>query len=607
MEKFLFFILVGFCTLSMWGQEPSELVKLLIDERCNEINIKDTIDLQRQRVRLSKNKKLIFSGGFLFNGTIVGDNSTILSEEKLQLFGDDIMIEGTWGMPARPEWFGAKGDGINYFDRELRCYHDTISGVLVQKGKSLVKIEYPASHIVNHSFWDCMPYYTTDDVFFDVKRQRFLVCVDNVYFEQWANDKEWNDPNTQKPRTDVLFSNLQTRVTTIYKDGQMVDIDSTMTDDGMAISKAVQMGRGNVILRNTIYYIKGMPTDGIRNTYWRGLCNFHFEGNHATIFVRSRSKGSSVRFSQPSWAYMYQCENGIVSNLKIKALRDRDDGAPLGLHRFDSSDSRFVAFGVFNCRNLTFEDVSFKGMSHDFIIKSKSDADISHNIRINGWKSENFTQNVFAGVQGCFIDHADLTQADLIGDGMHVIYGQSRLRGLFVKNSRFRQGGPYTSVMLTHHGGSKKKETCPDSIFYDNCMIEGARMVQGAGGQHLTFRNCIFRQSYDKLLTSKGSFVDNRYIIIGSGVNLSFEDCMFELTSSGIVNTGMSTGNNPFLIFNHCVVQADKVTKPLFIHPGKVLLSNCDFRCKGPMFSKNSSPQLKLQRCRVNGKIVNKI
>ena len=437
---------------------------------------------------------------------------------------------------------------------------------------------------------------------YDVERHRFVICIDGAYYDHWANEDEWNDPHTSQARTDALFSNLQTRVTTLYKKGLMVDIDSTMTDDGLAISKAVKMGGGNVCLRNTIYYMRGMQTDGITKTYWRGLHDFHFEGNQATIFVRSRSKGSSSQFSQPSWAYMYQCQRGIISHLKIKALRDRDDGAPLGHHRFDSSDSRMVAFGVFNCEDITFQDVSFKGLSHDFIIKSKNLSDISRNIRIEGWNSENFTQNVFAGVHGCYISHANLTQADLIGTGLHVFYGQSWLKGLFVSDSHFRQGGPYTTVMLTHHGGANKGDKCPDSIFYDNCVIEGARMAQGAGGQHQHFRNCTFRQTYNNLLTNNGKFTANNYVIIGSGVNWSFDNCKFIVTTSGIINSNLTGSKGLSLTLNNCDIQAKTVSKPLFIRAGKITIQGCTVNSKGPVFSTNSTPRVISEHNRLNGR-----
>ena len=591
-----------FLCLSAWAQNNS-VTDRFSDDKSKEIHIRGTIDLEGKYIRMAGKKTLVFEeGGTITNGTIEGNMTVVQAKETSQIFGDGMSVTGTWDGEARPEWFGAKGDGINYYDWPLCCFQDTISGVTLQTGKSKISISYPSSHIVNASRWDCTPPYTTNDVFYDTDRQHFIIRVDDRYYDQWANDKDWNDPKTNKARTDVLFSNLQTRSTTFFKDGQMIDIDSTMTDDGIAISKAIQMGQGNVKLRNTVYYMKGMPTNGISKTYWRGLHDFQFDGNHATIFVRSRSKGSPVNFSQTCWAWMYQCANGTIKDLNFRALRDRDDGAPKGHFRFDSADSRFVAFGIYNCKNISFQNLSFKGLSHDFIIKSKGMDDISSNIRIDGWKSTDFTQNVLAGVHGCHINHADLTQADLIGGGLHIFYGQSRLKGLFVSNSRFRQSGPYTSVMLTHHGGSQNSSTCPDSIFYDNCIIEGARMVQGAGGQHQHFRNCTFRQIYDKTLTNNGKLTTNNYIIIGSGVNLSFDHCKFHVTSSGIINTEMTRSKHMKLTLSQCIIDAKTVSRSLFVHPGQVTMTDNVINSKGLIFSKNSTKQIISKRNKINGR-----
>ncbi len=591
MKRLLYILFIIFVPLKTWCQQ-SDPIKSLLSQSETVVHINESIDLQNRTLYLPVNKKIIFSGGLINNGIIIGQNTYIQAGEKEQIFGDQLKVKGSWTMAARPEWFGAKGNGVNYYDKPLRCYNDTISDITIQPNQPQIKIAYPSSHIVNQTLWTFTPKHTTNDVFYDVKRRCFVICVNGLYFNKWKNVDQWNDPKTDKARTDVLFSNLQTRSTTFFKDGQMIDIDSTMTDDGMAISKAIQMGQGNVKLRNTIYYMKGMPTNGINKTYWRGLHDFQFDGNHATIFVRSRSKGSPVNFSQTCWAWMYQCANGTIKDLNFRALRDRDDGAPKGHFRFDSSDSRFVAFGIFNCKDITFQNMSFKGLSHDFIIKSKNESDISSNIWIDGWKSTDFTQNVLAGVHGCHINHADLTQADLIGGGMHIFYGQSRLRGLFVTNSRFRQSGPYTSVMLTHHGGSQNSSTCPDSIFYDNCIIEGARMVQGAGGQHQHFRNCTFRQIYDKTLTNNGKLTTNNYIIIGSGVNLSFDHCKFHVTSSGIINTEMTRSKHMKLTLSHCIIDAKTVSRSLFVHPGQVTLTDNVINSKGPIFSKNSTKQI---------------
>ncbi|MBO4315503.1 MAG: hypothetical protein J5867_06040 [Prevotella sp.] len=561
-------------------------------------HIRHDIDLGGRHVVLKEGALLVSEGGIIDNGTLIGNNTKIVGDTIQQLFGNKIHISGTWNVVARPEWFGARGDGIAYWDYPLRCYAGNIGSVNVSNTVSPVTVSYPSSHIVNKSRWEHLSAYTTDDVFLDTINHRFLLLNHGVYYAKWANSHEWNDKTNGKARPKTVYSDISCRRSTIYLNGRMVDIDSTMTNNAEAFNRAIILGNGNVILRPMIYYIKMTKDTHSRYHPWKAFDEFHFDGNGATLLLRTQSKGSTQQMSPVAWGWFYQCHHGVIEHLNLRALRDRDDGAPTGHYRMDSGDSRIMAFSLNGCVDLTFRNITFQGMSHDFCIKRGiGNSGDSRDIFIDGWHSELFTQNVFAGVNNCHVDHADLTQAPMVGEGMHVIYGQSYLKGLYVTNSTFRQGDANTSVMLTYHGGTKNSSSCPDNIYYDHCIIEGARMAQGGGGQHQTFRNCIFRQTIDSILVKKTVF--NKAVIIGTGVNYTFENCKFELYKSGLINSDF-TSSNLQMIMRNCEVNAPKTTIPLIIIYGTIELEDCSFRCGGFVLSdKTSKP--KVNNCIKNG------
>lgn len=564
-------------------------------------HIRHDIDLGGQHVFLKEGASLVSEGGIIDNGTLVGNNTKIVGDTIRQLFGKNLHISGTWNVVARPEWFGAHGDGITYWDYPLRCYAGNIGSVNVSKSASPITVSYPSSHIVNKSRWEHLSVHTTDQVFLDTINHRFLLLNNGVYYSKWANSHEWNDKTNGKARPKVVYSDLSRRRSTIYFNGQMVDIDSTMTNDAEAFNRAIILGRGNVILRPVIYYVKMTKDTHTRYHPWKNFDGFHLNGNGATLLLRTQSKGNTQKMLPVAWGWFYKCHHGRIDHLNLYALRDRDDGAPNGHYRMDSSDSRIMAFSLNGCEDLTFRDITFKGMSHDFCIKRGiNHSGDSRDIIIDNWLSEQFTQNVFAGVNNCRINHADLTQAPMVGEGMHVIYGQSFLKGLYVSNSKFRQGDANTSVMLTYHGGIKNPSSCPDSIYYDHCIIEGARMAQGGGGQHQTFRNCTFRQTIDSILVKK--LVFNKAVIIGTGVNYTFEKCKFELNKSGLINSDF-TNSNLQMMMRNCEVKAPNTKIPLIIRYGTISLDGCKFQCGGFVLS-NQSSKPKVRNCTKNGQAI---
>ena len=92
--------------------QPGINLTTLTEENTRYI-IKYGYDLKGKRWVVPSGCILIFEGGYIDNGILVGNN-TCLDAQPYQLFGEDLSIDGTWNVSiAYPEWFGAKGDGIN--------------------------------------------------------------------------------------------------------------------------------------------------------------------------------------------------------------------------------------------------------------------------------------------------------------------------------------------------------------------------------------------------------------------------------------------------------------------------------------------------------------
>lgn len=75
--------------------------------------IEDNFDLYGQKVIIPKGCTLVFSGGSLRNGTLIGENAGV-EAAPVKIFDLTLLVKGTWEVKElRSEWFGAKGDGTD--------------------------------------------------------------------------------------------------------------------------------------------------------------------------------------------------------------------------------------------------------------------------------------------------------------------------------------------------------------------------------------------------------------------------------------------------------------------------------------------------------------
>ncbi|WP_282162210.1 hypothetical protein [Ulvibacterium marinum] len=88
-----------------WSKIPSDFSNTIWE-------IEDEFDLRGQTITLPPNVTLLFKGGVLRNGSIIGDEADIVLNKPYQVF-DAMDLAGTFkNKYIKPSWFGAAMDGI---------------------------------------------------------------------------------------------------------------------------------------------------------------------------------------------------------------------------------------------------------------------------------------------------------------------------------------------------------------------------------------------------------------------------------------------------------------------------------------------------------------
>ena len=87
---------------------------LSFSDQLNEQNtiydIRDSFDLKKATITIPSNSVLLFNGGKISNGTLIGQN-TVVRADAVQIFDIDLSFSGTWSVdPFLVEWLGAKAD-----------------------------------------------------------------------------------------------------------------------------------------------------------------------------------------------------------------------------------------------------------------------------------------------------------------------------------------------------------------------------------------------------------------------------------------------------------------------------------------------------------------
>lgn len=509
--------------------------------------------------------------------------------------------------PAYPEHYGAKGDGIPYYDWPLACFNGfETDEVTIENTASDIEVFAPAERIMD-KYGLSVDYrgkslaYCSDSVIYNVATQQFLLKVPNgtgyTYYNKWANSDVWNSDDTGKARRDTVFSDISEvpasqktaygytstggietitykdsnndyavafRRSYIFKDDleepNLVEVCSTMTDDGAALADWFDANKGGVMkLRpGAIYYFRRIGTKLISHKIvinssdsdalkeekqaFNALVeenvfdvpsNTTIIGNGATLFPHRIDSGwpcmkGATHISRGGTVWVFYIvksaagtTNITIDGVNVKAMRDKDSGTGASVNTANAGNSRM--------------STSSAGIS---AVSMNSDTGVVDNIQIlNGnfsvdcmiaagviatrYPTNVLLKNIVAknikiqnlGLKESLFDNVYMEMMPYLGhDGSHLFYFTSGCNNLTIKNSKFACPDPYRETIITYHSGDASHIPAGENynVYYENCQFDGNGLLFGntnnVGGRlTMHFSDCIFNKSFTQMASREAS------------------------------------------------------------------------------------------------------
>lgn len=402
--------------------------------------------------------------------TLTGNHTRIIDTTK-QIFGVGVSCEGTWDIPfARPEWWGAKADAVDYGSWPLRVYGGTvtaqqIAGHVVDGLPENYETVYPHDPEVYFNMEvypyasdaGIMPEYIPFQVKLDTTNMRFLfeLSVNGVttYYTQWLNSHEWNDESaTSHVRTDAVFVSSE----------EGFSDDPTMTSEGVKYprtTKAHVFERGN---DGTLSYPASKVRLGDTNA-----------GHDATIpFKRAFEMLNGRMTLQKNGVYQFKSQVRDATNVDTYfAVTGKPEGVLEGnnatLYLFPYS------YDIINAQtHVASQHVKSRGIS----IQTSVDPDTSYTMRdirvttVKAFKGIPYSQNLSGTVR-----RGDLACSRLNCFEIHQVTGIV-LDGVYTTN--------FMTAMYVHQGRSS-------SLFGDSCAIRRWKSVDDYLPLHYNIGTCL--------------------------------------------------------------------------------------------------------------------
>lgn len=104
-RKLFYIFAIALLAISM-QVPPTALTEAMLKKAKGDFIINKNYTLEGKTIRIPSGVKLVFSGGSINNGTLIGNGTEIQMEQKKPAFGLDIVVEGEWNVPeVRDGWF----------------------------------------------------------------------------------------------------------------------------------------------------------------------------------------------------------------------------------------------------------------------------------------------------------------------------------------------------------------------------------------------------------------------------------------------------------------------------------------------------------------------
>lgn len=268
---------------------------------------------------------------------------------------------------------------------------------------------------------------------------------------------------------------------------------------------------------------------------------FTIDGGNGTLFIRSYANGVPLQ-KNASFCTVFNLSssnNCTIKNIKIKTLRDKDNGvdAYIGTNPpLSSSDSylRCFRFGS-SSTNINIVNVSIQGFNMDMEARSSNPTNIlfKNYTAIDGWQNHICGRNIV-------FDNCKIVQRPFAGVGMHIFYNQTS--GTSVVDVKFidcllKQADGYGSVAYTCHG-----ITTSSRNYFERCKLEGGYFFSGdQADNRFEFKDCTFIKNQTTSVYSTGVGVSN-YFIAEEGANWRLHGCKVLLYRGYLFGSGNAGG-----------------------------------------------------------------
>lgn len=545
---------------------------------------------------------LKFLGGVIDgNYNLVGTNTTI-EADHIRIFGDNISVNGDWANKVvYPEWFGAKGDAIDFgswpmavYNRELTAeevaeiYEGTVgtapSSVYPKAPDVFPNLVYLAKQEAKGTKeLD----YSGADVYYDPIHNCFLFKQGDNWYNNWTSGTRWNsyEANNIVPRLDTIYLSMEetngeilpatgsktagyessafvfTLDNQTYSKTLLSNVCGTFTDNTPFVRKAEAFTKGTLLFdEGKVYYFKSkIFHHSTRNTsiVFTGS-NKTLDANNSTFFIEGvQCAGQTTIYDKDVEVFcFYEVNDVCVKNIKITTANVYRRGAyalpSSGTYHFvNLAGANLTAFKVINSPNIKLEHIETNHIIEDIIFKTVGEG-INDGFIANGYKSN--TAGCFTYI-GCSYSMASnkfvFSNLDIKDDE----YGTNSENHLFyiggvgasgphphlviVKDSTLHINGKHTRPTI--QGGAMSDKATNyfryTEIVFDNCYIEGSR-ITGLSAISQTFKKCTLKAGNVALDPESGAAMTDTPAL-GSyySSKITLEDCTLYSSQYGLIIT----------------------------------------------------------------------
>lgn len=500
---------------------------------------------------------LKFLGGVIDgNYNLIGTNTTI-EADHIRIFGDNISVNGNWANKVvYPEWFGAKGDAIDFGSWPMAVYNRELTAEEVAEiyegnvGMAPSSVYPKAPDVFPNLVYLAKQEargtkeldYSGADVYYDPIHNCFLFKQGDNWYNRWTSGINWNsyEANGAVPRLDTIYLSMEeinneilpatgsktngyessafifTLDNQTYSKTLLSNVCSTFTDNTPFVRKAEAFTKGTLLFdEGKVYYFKSkIFHHSTRNTsiVFTGS-NKTLDANNSTFYIEGvQCAGQTTAYDKDVDVFcFYEVSDVCVKNIKITSANVYRRGAyalPSSgtYHLVNLAGANLTAFKVINSPNIKLEHIETNHIIEDVIFKTVGEG-INDGFIANGYKSN--TAGCFTYI-GCSYSTAANKFVFLNLDLKDDEYGTNSENHLFyisgvgasgshphlvvVKDSALRINGKHTRPTI--QGGAMSDKATNyfrhTEIVFDNCYIEGSK-ITGLSAISQTYKNCTLK------------------------------------------------------------------------------------------------------------------